>query len=135
MQNIRGKDTTIELILRKALWNKGYRYRKNYKKLPGSPDIALMKYKIAIFCDGEFFHGKDWEVLRPCLEKSNNSEFWINKISRNRERDDEINKRLLFEGWTVIRFWGNDIKKHIDECVMVVEETIFDIAMYDSSDM
>ena len=63
MKNIRGKDTRIEVILRKALWNKGYRYRKNYKKLPGSPDIALTKYKIAIFCDGEFFHGKDWEKL------------------------------------------------------------------------
>ena len=92
MKNIRGKDTRIEVILRKALWNKGYRYRKNYKKLPGSPDIALTKYKIAIFCDGEFFHGKDWEVLKPRLEKSNNSDFWISKISRNRERDDEINK-------------------------------------------
>ena len=94
MKNIHGKDTKIEVILRKALWSKGYRYRKNYKKLPGSPDIALTKYKIAIFCDGEFFHG--------------------------------INKKLDFEGWTVIRFWGEDIKKHTDECVKVVEETIFD---------
>ena len=109
MKNIRGKDTKIEVILRKALWHKGYQYRKNYKKLSGSPDIVLTKYKIAIFCDGEFFHGKDWEVLNPRLEKSNNSEFWISKISRNREKDDEINKRLLFEGWTVIRFWGDDI--------------------------
>lgn len=126
MKNIHGKDTKIEIILRKALWAKGYRYRKNYKKLPGNPDIVLTKYKIAIFCDGEFFHGKDWEVLKPRLEKSNNSEFWISKISRNRERDDEVNKRLLFEGWTVIRFWGDDIKKHTDECVKVIEEMIFD---------
>lgn len=129
MKNIRSKDTKIEVILRKALWNKGYRYRKNYKNLPGNPDIVLTKYKIAIFCDGEFFHGKDWEVLKPKLEKSNNSDFWISKISRNRERDDEINKRLLFEGWTVIRFWGNDIKKHTEECVRVIEETIFDILL------
>ena len=71
-----------------------------------------------------FFHGKDWEVLKPRLEKSNNSKFWISKISRNRERDNEINKKLLFEGWIVIRFWGTDIKKHPDECVKVVEETI-----------
>ena len=126
MKNIHGKDTKIEVILRKALWSKGYRSRKNYKKLPGSPDIALTKYKIAIFCDGEFFHGKDWDTLKKRLEKSNNSEFWINKISRNIERDDEINKKLDFEGWTVIRFWGEDIKKHTDECVKVVEETIFD---------
>ena len=126
MKNIHGKDTKIEVILRKALWSKGYRYRKNYKKLPGRPDIALTKYKIAIFCDGEFFHGKDWDALKQRLEKINNSEFWINKISRNIERDDEINKKLDFEGWTVIRFWGEDIKKHTDACVKVVEETIFD---------
>lgn len=126
MKSIHGKDTEIELILRKALWKKGYRYRKNCKKLPGSPDIVLTKYNIAIFCDGEFFYGKDWEVLKTRLEKSNNSEFWINKILRNRERDDEVNKRLVFGGWTVIRFWGEDIKKHTDECVKVIEETIFD---------
>lgn len=109
MQHIRAKDTKIEFLLRKALWAKGYRYRKNYKNLPGKPDIVLMKYKIAIFCDGEFFHGKDWEILKPRLEKSNNSSFWISKISRNRERDDEVNKQLLFMGWTVIRFWGSSI--------------------------
>ena len=126
MKNIRSKDTEIEKILRKALWNKGYRYRKNYKVLPGCPDIVLTKYKIAIFCDSEFFHGKDWEVLKLRLEKGNNSEFWVGKISRNIERDDEVDKRLLFEGWTVIRFWGNDIKKRTDECVKVIEETIFD---------
>lgn len=127
MQRIKAKDTSIEVKLRKALWNKGYRYRKNYGSLPGKPDIALTKYKIAIFCDSEFFHGKDWEVLKPRLEKSNNSQYWISKISRNRDRDDEINKRLLFEGWTVIRFWGKDIQKNVDECVRVVEETIWDI--------
>lgn len=129
MQHIRSKDTKIEIQLRKALWHKGYRYRKNCKDIHGKPDIAFTNYKIAIFCDGEFFHGKDWEVLKPKLEKSNNGEYWISKISRNRERDDEVNKRLLFEGWTVIRFWGNDIKKHVDECVKVVEETVFGIQM------
>lgn len=129
MKNIHGTDTKIEVILRKALWHKGYRYRKNYKKLPGHPDIVLTKYKIVIFCDGEFFHGKDWEVLKPRLEKSNNSEFWINKISRNRERDEEVNKMLLSEGWTVIRFWGNDIKKKTDECIRVIEEAIWDTQM------
>lgn len=129
MQNIRSSNTKIEILLRKALWHKGYRYRKNYKKLPGKPDIAFTKYKIAIFCDGEFFHGKDWEVLKPRLEKSNNSEFWISKISRNRERDDEVNKQLLSLGWTVIRFWGDDIKKNLDECVRVIEEAIFEVGM------
>lgn len=132
MQNIHSKNTKIEVKLRKALWKKGYRYRKNYDRLPGKPDIVLTKYRIAIFCDGEFFHGKDWEVLKPRLEKSNNSEFWIKKISRNRERDDVINKRLLYEGWTVIRFWGEDILKRTDECVKVIEETIFEIKMENS---
>lgn len=127
MQNIKGKDTAIEVKLRKALWKKGFRYRKNYNRLPGKPDIALTKYKIAIFCDGEFFHGKDWEVLKPRLEKGDNSQFWISKITRNRERDDEVNKRLLFEGWTVIRFWGKEITADVEECVKVVEETIFDV--------
>ena len=129
MQHIKARDTSIEVKLRKSLWNKGYRYRKNYDGLPGKPDIVLTKYKIAIFCDSEFFYGKDWEVLKPRLEKSNNSQYWISKISRNRERDDEINKRLLFEGWTVIRFWGKDIQANVDECVRVVEETIFEVTM------
>lgn len=110
MKHIKSKDTKIEVILRKALWKKGYRYRKNYNKLLGKPDIVLPKYKIVIFCDSEFFHGKDWDILKLKLKNSNNADYWIRKISRNRERDDEINKRLSFEGWTVIRFWGNDIK-------------------------
>lgn len=131
MQRIRSEDTKIEVLLRKALWQKGYRYRKNYKALPGKPDIALTKHKIAIFCDSEFFHGKDWEVLMPRLAKGDNSEFWISKISRNRERDDEINKKLLFMGWTVIRFWGSDITNNTDECIRVIEETIFDLKMED----
>lgn len=131
MQHIRSKDTSIEVVLRKALWKKGYRFRKNCKDIHGKPDIALTKYKIAIFCDGEFFHGKDWEILKPRLEKSNNGEYWVSKISRNRERDDEVNKKLLFQGWTVIRFWGDQIKKYTDECVKVVEEAIFDIKIGD----
>lgn len=120
MKNIKSQDTKIEVLLRKELWRRGYRYRKNVKSLSGSPDIVLTKFKIAIFCDGEFFHGKDWEVLKPRLERGSNSEFWISKISRNRERDDAVNKRLLYEGWTVIRFWGTDIQKHTDECVKVI---------------
>ena len=132
---VRQKISLAELARRLGTTPQNFNAKlKNYKKLPGNPDIVLTKYKIAIFCDGEFFHGKDWEVLKPRLEKSNNSEFWISKISRNRERDDEVNKRLLFEGWTVIRFWGDDIKKHTDECVKVVEEAIFDLNFDESED-
>lgn len=126
MKNIKSKDTSIENKLRKALWEKGYRYRKNYKELPGKPDIVLTKYKIVIFCDGEFFHGKDWEILKPRLENGDNSEYWVKKIARNIERDEEVDKQLLFLGWTVIRFWGKDIKKDVNECVKVIEEVIWD---------
>lgn len=127
MSRIRSKDTSIEVKLRKELWHKGYRYRKNYKKLPGSPDIALTKYKIAIFCDSEFFHGKDWEVLKARLEKGSNPEYWIKKIERNRDRDVENDKKLLFLGWTVIHFWGRDILQNTEECIRVIEETIWDV--------
>ena len=135
MSKIHGKDTSIELVLRRALWNKGYRYRKNYKKIPGKPDIALTKYKIAIFCDGEFFHGKDWEVLKPRLEQGKNSDYWVQKIQRNMDRDSEKDKELLFQGWTVIHFWGKDIIKNTDECVRVIEEAIFDMKLSEGEEM
>ena len=126
MSHIKSKDTRIELALRKELWSKGYRYRKNYKALPGTPDIVLTKYKIVIFCDGELFHGNNWEVLRPKLLKGNTPEYWVKKIERNMGRDRENDKKLLFMGWTVIRFWGNDILKKPEQCVKVIEEVIFD---------
>ena len=129
MSNIKNKDTGIEVKLRKALWEKGYRYRKNYKKLPGKPDIVLPKYKLVVFCDSEFFHGKDWEDLQEQLKRGNNAEFWIKKISQNRIHDEEINKQLKFMGWNVIRFWGKDIKKDVEQCVKVIEETIFEIML------
>lgn len=125
---------SIEVKLRKALWKKGYRYRKNYSKLPGSPDIVITKYKIAIFCDSEFFHGKDWEILKPKLEKGNNSEYWVNKISRNIERDKEKDQVLFFLGWTIIHFWGKDILNNVDECVKAIEEAIFDKKMSESEE-
>lgn len=129
MVRIKSQDTSIEVKLRKALWAKGLRYRKNVKELPGKPDLVFAKYKLAIFCDSEFFHGKDWEVLKPQLERGNNSAFWIEKITRNKQRDDEVNKKLLYLGWTVIRFWGRDILKDTDTCVKVIEEAIFDITV------
>lgn len=136
MKSIRSKDTSIEIQLRKALWQKGYRYRKNYKILPGTPDIALTKYKIAVFCDGDFFHGKDWcQVLKPRLEKGSNSEYWIKKIERNMERDSKNDKSLLFLGWTVIHFWGSEIHNNIVECVKVIEESIFDNTIHSSNDL
>lgn len=126
MRSIKGKDTSIEVILRKALWNEGIRYRKNYKLLPGKPDIVITKYKIVIFCDSEFWHGKDWPILEERLKKGERSEFWINKIKANMERDKKIDEILIFLGWRVIRFWGDEIKKKTYECVRVVKEAIFE---------
>ena len=134
MQQIKSKDTSIELKLRKALWNKGYRYRKHLRTLPGSPDIVLTKYKIAIFCDSEFFHGKDWEVLKPQLERGNNAQFWIDKITRTKRKALMIVSKVNHLGWTVIRFWGKDILKDVDTCVKVVEETIFDNEMSEGAE-
>ena len=113
MQRIRSKDTKPEVVLRKALWHKGYRYRKNYKDLPGKPDIVFTKQKVCVFVDSEFFHGKDFESgyksrkyssLREQLENSNHSEFWMSKIQRNMERDREVDAELHGLGWSVLRF-------------------------------
>ena len=125
MSRIKGRDTSIELILRKALWSNGIRYRKNCKRLPGRPDIAITKYKIAIFCDSEFFHGKDWETLKEKLKSGTNAEYWIPKIKRNMERDNEKDRELRSLGWNVLHFWGSEIRKNTDGCVKAVEEAIF----------
>ena len=115
MQAIKSKDTTIELALRKALWSKGIRYRKNCKTLIGKPDIAITKYKIAVFCDSEYWHGFDWENRNQKIKS--NREYWIPKIERNMARDKEVSEALEAEGWTVIRFWERQIRKELDSCV------------------
>ena len=129
MQNIKSKDTSIELILRRALREKHIGYRVNYKMLPGKPDIVLTKYHIVIFCDSEFFHGKDFDKLQEQLRKGENADFWINKISSNIKRDNNIDKELHALGWTVLHFWGRDIKKDPDSCIKVIEECIFEKRM------
>jgi DNA mismatch endonuclease (patch repair protein) len=122
MRAIKGKNTKIELLLGRALWSNGIRYRKNVKTVLGTPDFAMKGLKIAIFCDSEFFHGKDWEKQK--LRIKTNSEFWIKKIETNMARDLKVNKELISNGWSVIRFWGNDIKKNIEECVNTVKNEI-----------
>ncbi len=129
MSLIRSKDTQIEIMLRKALWKKGYRYRKNVNTIFGKPDIVLPKYKIAIFCDSEFFHGKDWDQLSARILKGDNSSYWYSKIQRNINRDMEVDRTLRGEGWKVIRFWGSDIKKNLAECVRTVDEAVQEIKM------
>jgi DNA mismatch endonuclease (patch repair protein) len=130
MSGVHSKETNIEVKLRKALWHKGYHYRKNLASLPGKPDIVFTKYRLAIFCDAEFWHGKDWEILKPKLQKGKNSDFWVSKIERNRNRDNENDQQLRYMGWTVLRFWGKEILFRTEECVRVIEETIFDIKIF-----
>ena len=121
MQRIKSKDTRAEVILRKALWKKGFRYRKNWAVLPGKPDITITKHKIAIFCDGEFFHGKDFDTKK---KPETNAEYWEEKIKKNIQRDQVVEADLKGMGWTVIRFWSRDIIKDPDSCVKAVEEII-----------
>ena len=126
MSHIKATDTKIEVLLRKHLWKKGIRYRKNYALLPGKPDIVISKYRIAIFCDSEVFHGKDWGHLKEHLKSSTNSAYWLKKIQRNIDRDMEITKQLYSLGWTVIRFWGKDIIQNPEECVQTIEDAILE---------
>lgn len=115
MSKIKGKNTKPELAFRKALYAAGYRYRIDYKKLIGKPDIALPKYKTVIFIDGEYWHGKNWEERKPKVKT--NREFWIAKIERNMQRDAEVNEKLNAMGYTVFRFWETDIKKNLEKCL------------------
>jgi len=125
MSHIKSKDTSIEILLRKALWHEGIRYRKNYKKLPGNPDIAITKYKIAIFCDGEFWHGKAWNEKKENFKT--NRDYWVNKIERNINRDNKADKELEKLGWIIFRYWGNEIKKNLVDCVSEIKETIYEV--------
>lgn len=115
MSAIRGKETGIEVRLRKALYEKGLRYRKNSKYIYGHPDVSMKGLKIAIFCDSEFWHGKNFEANEAKL--TTNHDYWVKKIRRNIARDQEVNERLREEGYTVLRFWGEDIEKRLDDCV------------------
>lgn len=122
MKAIRNKDSDIELILRKALWNRGLRYRKNVNGIFGHPDIVFMRKKVAIFCDSEFWHGYDWEQRKKAFKSKR--DFWIPKIERNIARDKEVTEKLESDGWIVLRFWGNDIKKHCSECADAIERVL-----------
>lgn len=110
MSAIKNKDSKIEQILRKELWSRGLHYRKNVNSVYGKPDIAFIGKKIAIFCDSEFWHGYNWNEQKNNFKS--NTDFWFKKIERNIQRDKEVNENLLANGWLVLRFWGNDIKKN-----------------------
>ena len=122
MSRIRCKDTRIEVALRKELWSRGLRYRKNVSTVPGKPDIAFIGKKVAVFCDSEFWHGYDWEHRKDDIKT--NREFWITKIERNIQRDKEVNQILEEQGWIVLRFWGKEIQKNLSECADRIESVV-----------
>lgn len=116
------KGGKAEMMLAKALWHSGYRYRKNFKKLPGSPDIAILKYNIAVFIDGEFWHGKDWEQRKMHLKS--NRDYWIEKIEENMARDFRNDNLLVQMGWTPIHFWEKDVLRNLESCVVTIVELV-----------
>ena len=118
VQAVKSKDTAIELLLRKELWSRGIRYRKNVKSIIGKPDIAFIKKKVAVFCDSEFWHGFDWEHKKSDIKS--NRDFWIPKIEKNIARDKEVNDALAADGWIVLRFWGQQIKKDVKACADLI---------------
>ncbi len=119
MRQVKNKDSDIEIMLRKELWSRGLRYQKNVNGIIGKPDIVFKGKKVAIFCDSEFWHGYDWENRKKDFKS--NKEFWITKIERNIERDEEVNAQLKKLGWKVLRFWGRDIKKNCKECADLIQ--------------
>lgn len=122
MQAIKAAGSKIEKILGSELFKRGYRYRKNYTKVFGKPDFVLVKQKVAIFCDSEFWHGKNWKLAKR--EFKSNKKFWYNKIESNINRDKIVNKNLKNDGWIVIRLWGKDILKNCEKCINKIEKKI-----------
>ena len=122
MQAVKNKDSKIELLLRRELWNRGLRYQKNRTDIFGKPDIVFKGKKVAVFCDSEFWHGYNWDERKKDFKSHH--EFWVPKIERNMERDIEVTNQLESEGWTVLRFWGNEIKKETERCASIIEKAV-----------
>lgn len=122
MSRVKNKDSEIELMLRRELWKRGLRYRKNVRKITGNPDIVFKGARIIVFCDSEFWHGYDWENRKGDFKS--HQEFWIPKIERNIQRDIEVNEALKAEGWKVLRFWGKEIKNDVSACADIIEQAV-----------
>lgn len=122
MSRVKNKDSVIEVTLRKELWSRGLRYRKNMKTVFGKPDIVFVGKKVAIFCDSEFWHGYNWEVKQG--EIKSHRDFWLPKIERNIKRDKEVNAALEADGWKVLRFWGDEIKKNVKACADLIVDVL-----------
>lgn len=119
MQAIRSKGTKAEVLLAKTLWSKGFRYRKNDKKVFGKPDLTFKKIKLAVFVDSEYFHGKEWDVQKHRIKT--NQSFWWNKIEGNIKRDNKVNNKLVQDGWKILRFWDKEIIKKLANCIEIIE--------------
>lgn len=119
MSSIRSKNTRVELVLRKALWQSGLRYRIHYN-VKGKPDIVFTKKRIAIFVDGDFWHGHNWRKLRPKLK----NDYWISKIKGNVRRDRRITSHLEKDGWQVIRIWEHELNLDKHTCVSKIKEAL-----------
>lgn len=122
MKQVKNKDSKIEIALRKELWIRGLRYQKNVTSIFGKPDLIFKGKKVAVFCDSEFWHGFNWEERKKDFKS--HQEFWIPKIERNMERDKEVTEELQKQGWTVLRFWGKEIKKNAGGCADIIEKAV-----------
>lgn len=122
MKQVKNKDSKIEIALRKELWSRGLRYQKNVTSIFGKPDLVFKGKKVAVFCDSEFWHGYNWEERKKDFKS--HQEFWIPKIERNMERDKEVTEELQKQGWTVLRFWGKEIKKNAGGCANIIEKAV-----------
>lgn len=130
MQAVRSSGSKIETAFAKRLYANGHRYRKNDKSVFGKPDIMMKRFKLAIFIDSEFWHGKNWAIRK--LDLKSNIEFWHQKIEGNIKRDKLVNKTLRKEGWIVLRFWGDAITKDLENCINKVENKINEIKKQNS---
>src|SRR6266536_2006792 len=120
----RRQDTAHELLLRRALWGLGLRYRKHVPRLPGKPDLVFRQARVVVFCDGDFWHGRDWARLRRQLARRHNADYWIAKIARNRKRDAENTRALERAGWIVVRLWETDIKQDPGSAAEMIRDLV-----------
>jgi DNA mismatch endonuclease (patch repair protein) len=122
----RRTDTQHEMLLRRELWRMGLRYRKNVDTLPGKPDIVFVRARVAVFCDGDFWHGRNWEEQKPKLCRGTNAEYWLSKIESNMERDRLNDALLEADGWSVFRFWETDIKRDPQATASLIREVVIE---------
>jgi DNA mismatch endonuclease (patch repair protein) len=120
----RRRDTQHEVLLRRELWRLGLRFKKNVETLPGKPDIVFPGTRVAVFCDGDFWHGRKWQTLKPKLEQGTNATYWSAKIASNIKRDVHNTALLQEAGWHVIRLWETDIKRDPEAAARYIKNVV-----------